>query len=103
MAQLGRAAGSDPIDQSVIEAFHLMSSASTLEQVRLVMEDVFDLDNLAIGPGTNAEDIEEWDSLTHIRLIVAIERRMKVKFKNAELDGLMNVGDLVKLIDTKLG
>jgi len=67
------------------------------------MEDVFDLDDLTISPETNAEDIEEWDSLSHIRLIVAIERRMKIKFKNAELERLTNVGDLVKLIDTKLG
>jgi acyl carrier protein len=80
-----------------------MSSTSTLEQVRLVMEDVFDRDDLAISPATKADDIEEWDSLSHIRLIVAIERRLKIKFKNAELDGLMNVGDLVKLVDTKLG
>jgi len=80
-----------------------MSSISTLEQVRLAMEDVFDLDNLTIGPQTKADDIEEWDSLSHIRLIVAIERRMKIRFRNAELERLTNVGDLVKLIDTKLG
>jgi acyl carrier protein len=80
-----------------------MSSASTLEQVQQVMQDVFDLDDLTIGPETNADDIEEWDSLSHIRMIVAIERRMKIKFKNAELERLTNVGDLVKLIDTKLG
>jgi acyl carrier protein len=86
----------------IVKAFHLMSSPSTLEQVRLVMEDVFDLDDLVINPATHADDIEEWDSLSHIRLVVAIERRLKIKFKNAELDGLMNVGDLVKLIDVKL-
>lgn len=78
-------------------------SDSTIEQVRLVMEDVFDLDDLVITPATNAEDIEEWDSLSHIRLIVALERRLKIKFKNSELDGLQNVGGLVKVIDAKLG
>jgi acyl carrier protein len=80
-----------------------MSSTATLEQVQEAMQDVFDLDDLTIGPETSAEDIEEWDSLSHIRLIVAIERRMKIKFRNAELERLTNVGDLVKLIDTKLG
>jgi acyl carrier protein len=80
-----------------------MSSTSTLEQVQQVMEDVFDRDDLAIKPETSADDIEEWDSLSHIRLIVALERRLKVRFKNADLDGLMNVGDLVELIDRKRG
>jgi acyl carrier protein len=80
-----------------------MSSTATLEQVQEAMQDVFDLDDLTIGPETSAEDIEEWDSLSHIRLIVAIERRMKIKFKNAEVERLKNVGDLVELIDLKRG
>jgi len=58
---------------------------------------------LVITPATTAEDIEEWDSLSHIRLIVALERRLKIRFKNSELEGLMNVGDLVSVIDQKLG
>ncbi len=80
-----------------------MSSSSTLEQVRLVMEDVFDVDELALTPSTTARDVPEWDSLSHIRLVVALERRFKIKFKNSELEGLKNVGDLVKVIDAKLG
>jgi acyl carrier protein len=80
-----------------------MSSPQTLEKVRLVMEDVFEIDDLNLDTKTTADDIEEWDSLSHIRLVVALERKFKIKFKNSELEGLMNVGDLVKLIDTKLG
>ncbi len=79
------------------------SPSATLEQVRLVMEDVFDLDELSLTPGTTADDIEEWDSLSHIRLIVALERRFKIKFRNSELEGLMNVGDLIRVIDGKIG
>jgi acyl carrier protein len=67
------------------------------------MEDVFDLDELSLTPGTTADDIEEWDSLSHIRLIVALERRFKIKFRNSELEGLMNVGDLIRVIDGKIG
>jgi acyl carrier protein len=66
------------------------------------MEDVFDVDDLALSPETTADDIDEWDSLSHIRLVVALERRFKIKFRNDELKGLMNVGDLVKVIDAKL-
>jgi acyl carrier protein len=80
-----------------------MSSTATLEQVRLVMEDVFEIDDLQITPATTAADLDEWDSLSHIRLIVALERRLKIKFKNTELEGLMNVGDLIKVIDGKIG
>jgi acyl carrier protein len=77
-------------------------SSDTLERVREIMQDVFDLDDLTLTPATTAEDIEEWDSLSHIRLMVAIERKFKIRFKNAEIAGLQNVGDLVKAIDGKI-
>ena len=80
-----------------------MTPSPTLESVRLIMEDVFDLDEISIDDATTANDIEEWDSLSHIRLVVAIERKFKIKFKNSELDGLANVGDLVRAIDAKAG
>ena len=78
-----------------------MASMDTLETIRLIMEDVFDVDDLVISDATTAEDIEEWDSLSHIRLIVAIERKFDIKFKNSEIEGLMNVGDLVRVVDGK--
>jgi len=78
-------------------------SESTLETVREIMIDVFDVDDdLEINPATSAEDVEEWDSLSHIRLIVAIERQLGIKFKNSEIEGLKNVGELVSVIDSKL-
>ena len=80
-----------------------MASTDTLETIRLIMEDVFDVDDLVISEATTAEDIEEWDSLSHIRLIVAIERKFGIKFKNSEIEGLMNVGDLVRVVDEKVG
>ena len=76
----------------------------TLQEVRQTMADVFDLDDLeAVGEATTAEEVEGWDSLSHVRLIVALERRFGVKFSNAEIEGLKNVGALVHLIDSKLG
>lgn len=79
-------------------------SESTLETVREIMIDVFDVDDdLEITSETSAEDIEEWDSLSYIRLIVAIERQMGIKFKNSEIEELKNVGELVAVIDGKLG
>jgi acyl carrier protein len=79
-----------------------MSSSTTLQKLSELMEDTFDIENVKIDEDTTAEDIEEWDSLSHIRLVVAVEREFGIKFKNSELEGLMKVGDFVKLIDSKL-
>jgi acyl carrier protein len=79
-----------------------MPTIDTLSVVREIMEDVFDVDNLEVTTKTTADDIEEWDSLSHIRLVVAIERRFKIEFKNSEIGNLKNVGDLIGLIDAKV-
>jgi acyl carrier protein len=62
---------------------------------------VFGDPSLAINRATTAADVEDWDSLTHINLIVAIEREFKIKFTTAEVAGLKNVGDLMDLIARK--
>jgi acyl carrier protein len=79
-----------------------MASDDTLNVIQEVMGDVFDVDNLSVTPETTAADVEEWDSLSHIRLVVAIEKRFKIAFKNAEIGNLKNVGDLVSLVNAKV-
>lgn len=78
-----------------------MEHARILQEIGEVMADVFDLDDLTITEETSAKDIEEWDSLSHIRLVVSIEREFNIKFSNSEIEGLKNVGDLVALIEKK--
>jgi acyl carrier protein len=80
-----------------------MSRESVLEEIRQIVSDVFDIDvdEADVTPETTANDIEEWDSLSHIRLIVAVERKFKVKFTNAEIEQLSRVGDLVALVEAK--
>jgi acyl carrier protein len=80
-----------------------MGPTMILDQIRVIMSDVFDVDfdDANVTADTTANDIEEWDSLSHIRLIVAIERRFKIKFKNSEIESLKRVGDLVALIQAK--
>ena len=68
-----------------------------------VFRDVFDDDSIALADTTTAEDIAEWDSQTHINLILAAEMRFGVRFRTSELDGLKNVGDFVSVIARKLG
>lgn len=80
-----------------------MMSDDIQGRVRDVMIDTFDLDDLDVSRETTAADVEEWDSLSHIRLVVALEREFGVKFSNAEIEGFENVGDLIDSIATKTG
>jgi acyl carrier protein len=71
------------------------------ERIRPIFRDVFDDDTLEIGPDTTADDVDGWDSLSHIRLIVSLEKALDIKFSAAEVGGLKNVGDLAALIRSK--
>ena len=66
------------------------------------MEDVFDADDLEYRDDLSAADVEEWDSLSNIRFMVATERQFGIRFSNSEIEGLANVGALVRLIQSKL-
>jgi acyl carrier protein len=74
-----------------------------VERMQAVFRDVFDDDNLVLRSGLTAADVENWDSLTHINLIVGIEREFKVKFTTAEVGSLKNAGDLEALVQKKAG
>ncbi|MEN3748103.1 acyl carrier protein [Sphingomonas sp. HF-S3] len=63
-----------------------------------IMCDVFDLDELDYSDSLSAEDIEEWDSLSHISFVVAVEKRFGVRFTSAEIADLQTVGELVDKI-----
>ncbi len=80
-----------------------MDTAQIYAKLADVFEDVFDDDSIRVTPTLSAEDVAGWDSLTHIRLMLTVERAFKVKFLTSEIASLKNVGDLVALIQTKLG
>jgi acyl carrier protein len=71
------------------------------DQLTPVFRDVMDRDDIVLSDALTAEDVEEWDSLSHIRLMVAVEKRFSVRFTNAEIAGLKDVGELVRLIAMK--
>ncbi len=79
-----------------------MDTASIYRQLTEIFQDVFDDDTIQLTPETTAADIQDWDSANHVNLIVAIEVRMKIKFKTIEVESLHNVGNLVSLIEQKL-
>jgi acyl carrier protein len=66
-----------------------------------VFRDVFDDDSLVIRADSTAADIDGWDSLTHIRLMLSVERAFAVKFTASEIGKLKTVGDLQALIGRK--
>jgi len=66
-----------------------------------IFEDVFDEDSMNITPELSAKYVVGWDSLTHIRLILSIEKAFKIKFTTSEIGKLQNVGDLVTLIQAR--
>jgi acyl carrier protein len=78
-----------------------MSSEQILQRLNEVFQDVFDDDDLAIKPEYSAEDVDGWDSLTHIRMLLTVEKTFGVKFSTSEVGQLQTVGDLVKLIASK--
>ncbi len=74
-----------------------------LAQLNEVFRDIFDDDELEITPETTANDIEDWDSLRHVSLMVNVEKVFGVKFTSGQVVGLKNVGELVDLLNAKLG
>jgi acyl carrier protein len=75
---------------------------SLLEELQAIFRDVFDQPNLVITRESNATTVEDWDSLTHVNLVTAIEKRYKIRFALGELQDLKNVGDMIDLMQKKL-
>ena len=63
-----------------------------------IYRDVLDDEDIILSDATTADDIEEWDSLSHIQLIVAIEKAFKIKFSSKEILSWKNVGELIDCI-----
>ncbi len=78
-----------------------MSEATLLPRVNKVLRSVFDDPELTVSLATTAKDVPDWDSITHITLVIEIEREFNVKFQMAEIEKLRNVGDLVAILATK--
>ena len=79
-----------------------MNNADILETITTIMREVLELPTLTVTNDTSAADVDEWDSMTHIQIIGAIEGNFKVRFALGELQALKNVGDMIGLIQKKL-
>jgi len=79
-----------------------MDHTQALENLTDVFRTVFDQPNLVLHDAMTAADVENWDSLNHIDLIVAVEKKFKIKFTTREVTGLKTVGDLAELTAKKV-
>lgn len=66
-----------------------------------IFHDVFEDDTIVVTPDLTAADVPEWDSLSHIRLILAVQKRFSITFSAAQTATLQNVGELVSMIEAK--
>ena len=78
-----------------------MDTPAIYDRLKSVFREVFDNDSIVVAPDLTADDVDEWDSLSHIRLILTVERTFGVKFSASQVGKLKNVGDLVALIQSK--
>lgn len=78
-----------------------MERIDILEKVQDIFRDVLDNENIVLTDETTADDIEEWDSLSHIQLIVSIEKIFRIKFTSKEILSWNNIGEMIACIASK--
>jgi acyl carrier protein len=78
-----------------------MDEPQIYAQLAEIFKDVFDEESIEVTPDLSAKDVEGWDSLTHIRLVLTIEKAFKIRFTTSEIGKLENVGGLVALIKAR--
>jgi acyl carrier protein len=76
---------------------------ATMEKINEVFRSVFDDDDLTVGRETTAADVEGWDSVMHVTLLINMEKAFGMKFSSSAVAGLKSVGDLADLIDARQG
>lgn len=78
-----------------------MKKADILKEVTDIFIDVLDNEDIVLDDSTQAKDVEDWDSLNHIQLVVAIEKHFKIRFTSKEIQSWNNVGEMINCIQEK--
>ncbi len=79
-----------------------MTDDEILAQLTMVVRDELDDDDIELGPAMEANDVEGWDSLAHVRIMIAIEQKFGVRFATSEITSLKDIGALIALVRSKL-
>lgn len=73
-----------------------------IEELQEIFREIFDDEDLVLSRETTSDDIEDWDSLTHMQLIVEIEKKYNIKFTIAEIKKAADVGEFIEIIKGKI-
>ena len=79
-----------------------MGKDQVFSQLQEIFRDTLDNQEIELNYDTTADDVEEWDSLTHIHLVVSIEKYFRIRFNSKEIQGWKNIGELFEGILIKL-
>ena len=79
-----------------------MEKSEIIMSLSNIFKDVFSDSSIVITDNLSAKDVDEWDSLTHMLLIVEVEKLFGIKFKLKDLNKMKNVGDMVEIIQGKI-
>lgn len=79
-----------------------MEQKEILKQVNAIFIDILDDEDIVLAEASTANDVEDWDSLTHIQLVVAVEKHFKIRFTSKEIQSWKNVKEMIVCISDKL-
>ena len=79
-----------------------MERNDILKRVEEIFREELELDDLVLTDETTADDVEEWDSLSHVQLVAAMEEAFGIEFKSREILSWENIGDLIDSIEKKV-
>lgn len=79
-----------------------MSREEVYERLNEVFRNMFDDDSIELNDNTTSDDIEDWDSLEHINLLVSVEQEFNMKFNMNEVTNMKNVGEMVDIIISRV-
>ena len=79
-----------------------MDKQDILKTINTILCDIFADSTLVVTEQTSAQNIERWDSITHVNILMTVERTFKIRFSLGEIKQLRNVGEMVNLIAQKL-
>jgi acyl carrier protein len=79
-----------------------MSKDEILSKINEIFRDIFNDETLQITEQSSAKDIDEWDSLNNIQIVIAVEKKFKVRFKAADIRNWNNVGEMCDSIASQL-
>ena len=79
-----------------------MKREEIFKKVSIIFQDVLDDNDIVISEDQGAKDIDEWDSLTHIMLVVETEKEFQLKFLSSEIANWNNIGEMITAIESKL-